>query len=132
MLKPFAIHHNDYTKHRYERDLQKEAVAFLRTLPFSRWSKIQQGAYSEAGISDIIGSWFGLFFCFECKSIHYTPTKIQLAYIRDIKNTGGYGGPVWSVADIKGVLNEAVRSHGVKVMASAFRGSDCCRGMATA
>lgn len=89
-----------------EKRIQSRILKWLNSLPHARFFKVAQGRYSEAGISDIVGSYYGHFVAFEVKSLTGRPTAKQSYFLSQIEATGGFSAVVRSVNDAMEIINE--------------------------
>lgn len=102
----FKITEKDKKSYHLEKDSQKACLLFLKTLkPEGFFFKVQQGAFSKIGISDIIGLYKGWFCAFEVKSATGHPSALQKIFLSCVENAGGIGGIVRNPADVKTILN---------------------------
>ena len=79
---------------------------YLATVPECFFWKEHGGQYGTAGIPDIIVCHKGRFIAFEAKVGKNKPTKLQAATIEQIKVAGGRAAIVYSVEDVKNVIEE--------------------------
>ena len=93
-------------KKKPEKKIQSEILKYLNSLDKVRAFKYPAGPYSEVGIHDIICCYYGAFGTFEVKSEGGKATKLQLIFQRDILYCSGFSAIVFSLHDVKGVLNE--------------------------
>ena len=102
----FEIIDKDKKSYHLEKDSQKACLLFLKTLrPEGFFFKVQQGAFSKIGVSDIIGLYRGIFCAFEVKSATGKPSSLQKIFLSCVENAGGIGGIVRNAADVKAILN---------------------------
>lgn len=87
-----------------EKDIVRNIMTYLKTLPDCFFWKEHGGMYGTAGIPDIICCRNGHFYGFEVKTVTGRPTKLQLATIRKINRAGGTALVVRSVDEVKAVL----------------------------
>lgn len=88
-----------------ETRLTKSIVEALRDdFPQSFFFKVLGGAFSLAGIPDLVGCIDGRFVALEVKTDKGKPSKIQLYIIECIKNAGGIAGVVRSYDDVLDLL----------------------------
>jgi hypothetical protein len=89
-----------------ESVIKRRILSALNRQPFSRFFSVQQGRYSEAGISDIIGCCCGSFVAFEVKTPTGTATAKQRLFLTQIQLCGGYSAVVRSVEDAMEIIDE--------------------------
>ena len=90
---------------RLERDGKNAVRAYLRKLrPHGKFSKIPQGMYSEAGVSDILGTYKKASVALETKSATGRPTRLQLKFLREHKAAGGVGGVIRTVREAMDII----------------------------
>ena len=87
-----------------EADLVKRITQYLKTVPELFHWKEHGGMYGTAGIPDIIVCYKGRFIAFEAKVGKNKPTVLQSETIRAINKAGGYAMPVWSVEEVRQVI----------------------------
>lgn len=87
-----------------EKDIVKEIMEYLKTVPHCFCWKEHGGMYGTAGIPDIIACADGRFYGFEVKIDTGRPTKLQEAAIRKILAAGGTALVVRSVDEVRAVL----------------------------
>ena len=90
-----------------EKDIVKEILQYLRTMPRCFCWKEHGGMYGTAGIPDIIACVDGRFFGFEVKTVDGKPTKLQEATIRRIRASGGTAAVVRSVEEVRWIFEHA-------------------------
>lgn len=93
---------------RLEAKIQTSIMRYLKTIPSANFAKIAQGAFSRAGVSDIVGCYRGRSVAMEVKRRATKPTPAQASYLNSQAAAGGFAAVVRSVADVKRVL-EIVR-----------------------
>ena len=82
-------------------------MVYLKTLkPAGRFFRIIQGRFSEAGISDIAGCFYGRFIAIEVKSSKGVPSKKQISFQKQIKGAGGIAIIAYSVSDVEEIIKE--------------------------
>jgi hypothetical protein len=89
---------------RLEAKIQSSIMKYLKTVPCSNFVKIAQGAWSQNGVSDIVGCYLGRSVVIEVKRKATKPTAKQIMYLNKNVEAGGFAALVRSVADIKEVL----------------------------
>ena len=67
--------------------------------------KIWGGGFQSAGIPDLIACYRGYFLGIEVKVGNNKPSDIQKAKIKLINKAGGYGVVVWSLNEVKHLLD---------------------------
>ena len=87
-----------------EAALIQKIRKYLATLPDCFFWKEHGGQYGTAGIPDIIVCYKGRFVGLEAKVGNNKPTKLQLATIEQIKAAGGTAAVVYSIDDVKNVI----------------------------
>lgn len=76
------------------------------------WLNFHGGdVFMPRGIPDIIGCYHGRFVAFEVKRLGEEPRPIQISTIKKLKEVGAIAGVVYSVEDVKELLN----SHNEKI-----------------
>ena len=91
---------------RSESKIQTSIMRYIKiSLPHANFVKIAQGRFSKGGISDIIGCYRGNFVALEVKRSTTKPTALQLQYLNDTVNAGGYGAIVRSAKDVEAVIS---------------------------
>lgn len=68
--------------------------------------KIWGGGFQSAGIPDIIACYKGRFLGIEVKVGSNKPSDIQLVKIKRINDAGGVGIVVWSLEEVKQLIEE--------------------------
>lgn len=91
-----------------EKVLVRKILQYLNSLPNCFAWKSWGGMYSVAGIPDVICCYFGYFIAFEVKVGKNKPTKLQEKTIDQIKNAGGKAYVVYSLDEVKKIMNEVV------------------------
>ena len=66
--------------------------------------KIWGGGFQSAGIPDLIVCYKGLFLGIEVKVGSNKPSELQIAKIKRINNSGGIGIVVWSLEEVKELI----------------------------
>jgi len=89
-----------------EKNIQRKILQYLKTLPCCHCFKVAQGAYSTAGISDIICCCDGKFVAIEVKNEKGRPTTLQTKFIETIIKCNGIAFIARSVDDVKNILKE--------------------------
>ena len=89
-----------------ERDIVAAIMRHLKTVPECFAWKTHGGAYSQAGIPDIIACVGGRFVAFEVKTEAGRLTKLQEITIQRIKDAKGNAYKVTSVAEVKQILSD--------------------------
>ena len=84
---------------------------YLATVPECFFWKEHGGQYGTAGIPDIIVCHNGRFIALEAKVGKNKPTKLQSATIDKIRQAGGKAAVVYSVEDVRAVLEESEADH---------------------
>ena len=87
-----------------EKDIVKEIMRYLKTVPNCFAWKEHGGMYGTAWIPDIIVCIQGKFYGFEVKTESGRVTKLQEAILRKIKDAGGKVSVVRSVDDVKSII----------------------------
>lgn len=88
-----------------ETRLTKGIVEALgEDFPQSFFFKVLGGAFSLAGVPDLVGCIGGRFIALEVKTDTGKPSKIQLHIIECIQNAGGIAGVVRSYNDVLDLL----------------------------
>ena len=84
-----------------ESELVTKIKKALKNKRGGRWVKIHGGPYQEAGVSDIIGCYNGIFYALEVKlpGKEKKLTPIQKAFIEDINASGGKATMITSVEE---------------------------------
>lgn len=88
-----------------ENKVQKAIQDYLESIGAYRF-KVHGEIFMRAGIPDIIACLKGRFIGLEVKDGNNTPSELQLAHGRKIKKAGGIFGVVYSVDDVKKLLQE--------------------------
>ena len=91
-----------------EKDIVKDIMAYLKTVPKCFCWKEHGGMYGVAGIPDIIACINGHFYGFEVKTDNGKPTKLQEATIRKILRAGGTALVVRSVEEVRAVIESSL------------------------
>ena len=89
-----------------EKDIVRQILRYLKTVPGCFAWKEHGGMYGTAGIPDIICCCHGRFCGFEVKTEDGKPTGLQSAAIRKIRDAGGTAAIVRSVDDVRKLLEE--------------------------
>lgn len=87
-----------------ESDLVHKIGQYLKSIPDLFYWKEHGGIYGTAGVPDLIVCYKGRFIAFEVKIGKNKPTALQEATIRAINKAGGYALPVWSVEEVRKVI----------------------------
>ncbi len=87
-----------------ESSITKNILNYLRTIPGCFAWKEHGGAYSAAGIPDIICCYKGRFVAFEVKTETGRLSKLQEYALRQITNAGGTAVKVTSLTDVIKIL----------------------------
>lgn len=82
--------------------LLKHVRAFVELLPKAKLTRIEAG--SERGNSDVIICYRGRFIAVELKDNIGKPTKQQLIYIKEIRESGGIAGICRNLLDVYNLL----------------------------
>jgi hypothetical protein len=91
---------------RLENKIQASIMKYLKTVPCSNFAKIAQGAWSQNGVSDIIGCYLGRSVVIEVKRKATKPTAKQIMYLNKNVEAGGFSSIARSVADVKETLKQ--------------------------
>jgi hypothetical protein len=83
-----------------EKQITNKILKHLRSVPYSKWSKIHQGGMSEKGVPDIVGCFQGRYVAIEVKRPGKHPTPMQADYLQGIKAAGGVAWCVHSVSEL--------------------------------
>lgn len=86
--------------------LQEKVQAELKKLGCKKVWKNHGSAYSENGISDVMGVYRGVLVAVECKEPGKEPTKLQEKFMREIRESGGCAFPAWSAGDVQAGFNK--------------------------
>ena len=97
--------------HMNEAALIQRIRKYLTTVPECFFWKEHGGQYGTAGIPDIIVCHKGSFIALEAKVGRNKPTKLQSATIDKIRQAGGTAAVVYSVEDVRAVLEESEADH---------------------
>ena len=87
-----------------EKDITTAILRYLKTVPECFCWKEHGGAYSTAGIPDIICCYRGRFVVFEVKTPTGKLTKLQETTLQRIRNAMGQAFKVTSVDEVKEIL----------------------------
>ncbi len=88
-----------------ESALIKKIRTYLMNLDGCFFWKEHGGQYGTAGIPDIIVCYHGRFVALEAKVGKNKPTSLQAATIKQIQKAGGTAAVVYSLDDVKKILN---------------------------
>lgn len=88
-----------------ESDIRTKIVKALKNRG-ARPIKYYGCVYTEAGVSDLLVCYRGLFLVIETKKPGETTTPKQDSFIDSIRQSEGWGGPASSVAEAMEYLNE--------------------------
>lgn len=88
-----------------ESDIVRAILRYLKTVQNCFCWKEHGGMYGTAGVPDIIACINGRFYGFEVKTEDGKPTKLQLATIRKINDSGGVALVVRTVDEVKAVIS---------------------------
>ena len=94
-----------------EKDIVRNIMAYLKTVPGCFCWKEHGGMYGTAGIPDIVACINSRFYGFEVKTESGRTTKLQDATIRKINNAGGTALVVRSVEDVRNAIQDDVKIH---------------------
>lgn len=94
-----------------EKDIIKEIMKYLKTVPCCFAWKEHGGMYGTAGIPDIIACVDGRFYGFEVKTETGKPTGLQEATIRKILKAGGVAVIVRSVDEVRAIMEAPCDKH---------------------
>ena len=89
-----------------EKDIVRNIIRYLKTLPQTFVWKEHGGMYGTAGIPDVICCHKGLFLAFEVKTQTGKATLLQEITLKKIVEAGGIAALVRSVDDVKKILEE--------------------------
>lgn len=84
-----------------ESKIQADIIKYLKGIPDLVVVKKDAGAYSKAGVSDLLISFRGHFIAMEVKRPGEKPTKLQEKFLRDVAGSGGLSTVVYSLDDAK-------------------------------
>lgn len=84
-----------------EKAIQIKIIKYLKTVEDGYFFKVQQGKYSQSGISDIIGLWQGRFCAIEVKAKGNSMTPLQAMFQKTITACGGIAICAYDVEDVK-------------------------------
>ena len=101
------IHHQEALM--AEKDIVRQILRYLKTVPGCFAWKEHGGMYGTAGIPDIIACIGGRFFAFEVKTADGKPTKLQEATIRKILAAGGTALVVRSADEVRAAVGSPLR-----------------------
>jgi len=87
-----------------ESIIQKKILTYLNSLDRSYFWKQAAGPFSVVGASDLVGLIDGKLYAFEVKRPGGKTTKMQLKFIDRIRIAGGVATVVFSVEDVKEVV----------------------------
>ena len=91
-----------------EKDIQRQILKWLNSQNNIYAVKIAQGAYSQAGISDILACVAGRFVAIEVKRKGGKVTALQRAFINKINSVGGYAFVAYSLDEVKQKIKELI------------------------
>ena len=89
-----------------EKDLVNDIRKYLQTKENLFFWKEHGGQFGTAGIPDIIVCYKGKFIAFECKKPGGKPTLLQSIAINKIKRAGGISQVVYSLDEVKAIIEE--------------------------
>ena len=89
---------------RLESELQKYCLKRLKEKPDTMWFKTNDRFTS--GISDIIGSMYGVFVAIELKVGKNQPTPLQTLFLGEVAKTGGFACVARTWGEVKNLLEE--------------------------
>lgn len=87
-----------------EKDIVRNIIRYLKTLPQTFVWKEHGGMYGTAGIPDVICCHKGMFLAFEVKTETGKATLLQEITLRKIAEAGGKAVLVRSVDDVKRIM----------------------------
>ena len=96
-----------------EADLVRKIINSLTKEVGGYWIKVAAGPFQQAGLPDIIGVCKGKFFGLEVKlpGKERNLTKIQVYTLEQIRNAGGVGEMVTSVASAKKFVMDRIKDE---------------------
>lgn len=83
-----------------------------KEFPDSWWKKIHGGWFQDAGIPDLIGCVYGLFFAFEIKEPDGELSELQIENIYDISLAGGIAAEVITLEQTIEIVYATLRKTG--------------------
>lgn len=89
-----------------EKTIVNDIIKYLRGQNECFCWKEHGGMYGTSGIPDVICCYKGKFIGFEVKRPGGKPTKLQLHTIDQIKEAGGQAEVVYSVDDVKRMIDK--------------------------
>ena len=92
-----------------EKDIVKQILKYLKTVPRCFAWKEHGGMYGTAGIPDIRACVDGRFYAFEVKTDSGKATKLQEATIQKILAAGGTALVVHSVDEVRIAVNGSLQ-----------------------
>ena len=87
-----------------ERDIVRDILRYLRSLPGCWCFKAHGGMYAQSGIPDIIVCLGGRFVAFEVKTPTGKLTMLQQSTLTKITNAKGYAYKVTSLQEVKEIV----------------------------
>jgi hypothetical protein len=87
-----------------EKDIVKQIMRYLKTLPECFCWKQHGGQYGTAGLPDVILCYHGRFVAFEVKTPSGKLTKLQEITLNKINASKGYAYKVTSLQEVKEIL----------------------------
>ena len=87
-----------------EKEIVNQIMRYLKTVPECFCWKEHGGAYSTAGIPDVICCYRGRFVAFEVKTPTGKLTKLQETTLQRIRNAMGQAFKVTSLQEVKEIL----------------------------